>query len=241
MTGPGRAAGRFSQSGGGGRPVWLVTFADLVALLIAFFVMLFATQRVDAEKWEALTEALSRRLNPDQTILIARPSAEMNVERLSPERAIDLRYLEAVVADKTRVQPELAGLALRRYEDRLVIALPAELLFEVGSANAKPSARPVLFALAGMLGAIGNRIEVVGHTDPTPVAGSRFRSNWELSIARAVTVASELRQAGYDRPLAPSGYGATKFRELPPRVAGDARLAVARRVDVVIWPTRGAP
>lgn len=229
---------QFSQFGGG-RPVWLVTFADLVALLIAFFVMMFATQKVDAGKWEAITEALSRRLNPDQTVMIARPLADRNVERLSPERAINLDYLEAIVRDKTRIQPELAGLSIQRYEDRVVIALPAELLFEPGKAGAKIKARPILFALAGTLGLIGNRIEVIGHADPRPLGKSHFSSNWELSIARSVTVANELRRAGYDRPLTPSGYGASTYRELPAGLAKSERSAVSRRVDIVIWPTRG--
>ena len=122
----------FSQFGAG-RPAWLITFADLVALLITFFVMMFATQKVDVGKWESLVDTLSRRLNPNQTILIARPSAGRNPELLSPDRAINLDYLEAVINDKRRAAPELAGLDLRRREDRLVITLPAELLFKPGA------------------------------------------------------------------------------------------------------------
>ena len=86
---------QFNQFGTG-RPAWLVTFADLVALMITFFVMLFATQKVDIGKWESLVDTLSYRLNPNQTILIARPSADRNAERLSRDRAIDLDYLETV-------------------------------------------------------------------------------------------------------------------------------------------------
>jgi len=224
---------------GGKRPMWLVTFADLVALLIAFFVMMFATQKVDQGKWEALVDALSSRLNPESTVIIARPSADRNVERLSPERAIDLDYLEAVLRDKTGLEPELAGLALRRYEDRLVMTLPAELLFKVGRADIVTAARPILFSLAGVLGTIGNRIDIVGHADPAPIAGSHFLSNWQLSIARAVAVANELRRAGYHRELVPSGYGDTRFDTLPSDLTGGARAAAARRVDVVIWPTVG--
>lgn len=229
---------RFGQFGRG-RPAWLVTFADLVALLLAFFVMLFATQKVDVGKWEALVEALSRRLNPDQTVVIPRPAADRNVDRLSRDYAIDLDYLEVVIRDKSTVQPELAGLDVLRFEDRIVIRLPAELLFEPGEAAPKPAARPILFSLAGMLATISNRIDVVGHADPTPLTGSSFGSNWELSIARAVTVANELRRSGYDRPLAPSGYGASLFGDLPPDLSGETRRAAARRVDVIVWPTRG--
>lgn len=232
-------APKFSQSGSG-RPIWLVTFADLVALLIAFFVMMFATQKVDTGKWEALVEAFSRRLNPAQIVVIARPSDDANAERLSPQRAIDLDYLEAVVRDKTRLEPELAGLSLFRGEDRLVLALPAELLFDIGSANIVPAARPVLFSLAGVLGTIGNHIDVVGHADPSSASRSRFGSNWQLSISRAVAVANELRRAGYHRPLSPSGFGDTRFADIPASVPAGEREKIARRVDIVIWPTREA-
>lgn len=240
MRSPDGASQQFSQSGGG-RPIWLLTFADLISLLIAFFVMLFATQKVDLGKWHSLTEALSHKLNPTQSVLIARPSADRNINRLSPGWATDLDYLEAVIQDKTKLQPELAGLALRRYADRLVITLPAELLFQPGQAVLKQGARPILSALADMLGNIGNRVEVVGHADPQPLHNSPFASNWELSIARAVDVAAELRREGYDRATTPSGYGATDFSYLPADIEGRRRLAVARRVDLVIWPTRWRP
>lgn len=232
---------QFSQFNqvGAGRPAWLVTFADLVALLITFFVMMFATQKVDIGKWESLVDTLSYRLNPNQTILIARPSSDRNAERLSRERAIDLDYLETVVRDKARNQPELAGLDLYRREDRLVVTLPAELLFRPGKADAVPAARRILFVLAGVLGTIGNRIDVVGHADPTPIAGSHFTSNWQLSIARAVAVSNELRRAGYHRELSPSGFAATAFPDLPADVSRTRKIRAARRVDLVIWPTRG--
>ena len=223
---------------GTGRPVWLVTFADLVALLIAFFVMMFATQKVDTGKWESLIQTFSQRLNPAQTVIIARPTADLNIDRLSPVRAIDLGYLEKVIRDKTKIEPDLAGLALFRFDDRLAIALPAELLFAQGRADIETAARPILFTLAGMLGTIGNRIDVTGHADPTPIRAGPFRSNWQLSIARAVSVANELRRAGYHRPLSPSGYGDTRFVDLPPGLSNLEQAALARRVDIVIWPTR---
>jgi chemotaxis protein MotB len=221
------------------RPAWLVTFADLVALLITFFVMLFATQKVDIGRWESLVDTLSMRLNPNQTILIARPSADKNAERLSRERAIDLDYLEKVIQSKARDQPELAGLNLARHDDRLIVMLPTELLFRPGKADPVETARPVLFVLAGVLATIGNRIDVVGHADPRPIENSHFASNWQLSIARAVAVANELRRAGYHREMSPSGFGAAAFRELPSDLPIEYRIDLARRVDVVIWPTRG--
>tara|TARA_R110002110_G_scaffold85359_3_gene222019 strand:+ start:3595 stop:4305 length:711 start_codon:yes stop_codon:yes gene_type:complete len=221
------------------RPAWLVTFADLVALLITFFVMLFATQKVDIGKWESLVDTLSMRLNPNQTILIARPSADKNAERLARKRAIDLDYLENVIRDKARTEPELAGLDLQRREDRLIVTLPAELLFLSGKADPIETARPILFVLAGVLGTIGNRIDVIGHADPRPLRNSHFATNFQLSIARAIAVANELRRAGYHREMSPSGFGESAFRELPATVPERRRNAVARRVDIVIWPTRG--
>ena len=221
------------------RPAWLVTFADLVALMITFFVMLFATQKVDIGKWESLVDTLSMRLNPNQTILIARPSAEKNAERLSRERAINLDYLEKVIQSKARSQPELAGLSLVRLEDRLVVTLPTDLLFAPGKADTVATARPILFVLAGVLATIGNSVDVVGHADPRPIENSHFATNWQLSVARAVAVANELRRAGYHREMSPSGFGASAFRELPSTLPLQRRIDLARRVDIVIWPTQG--
>ena len=221
-----------------GRPPWLVSFADLVALLLAFFVMLFATQRVERLPWEALIDSLSRSLNPKQVEQKPEPSAEQNVRRLSARRAVDLRYLEKLLHGKMAAEPALQTILIRRGDAQLTIELPADSLFPAGSAKLTQGARRVIFSLAGILRDVGNRIDIHGHTDPSPVRGEEHTSNWEMSIARATAVADELHRVGYHRRISALGYADTKFSNVSGFGEPTRAYSAARRVEVIVRPTR---
>ena len=222
------------------RPLWLVSFADLVALLLAFFVMMYATQRVESLPWEALVDSLSRSFNPNRVEQPTVLSAPRNIRQLSARRAVDLGYLEKLLRGKAADDPSLHDILIRRGEDQLTIELPADSLFPTGSAVLTRGARRVMFSLAGILRNIGNRIDIHGHTDPRPVRGAAHASNWELSIARAAAVADQLRRAGYHRRIAALGYGDTRFGDVSKIAALSRAYAAARRVDVIVRPTRQA-
>lgn len=220
------------------KPVWLITFTDLIALMLTFFVMLFATHKVERQPWEALIESMNRSLNPGRTSVVQKPRSERNARLLSRRHAYDLGYLESILRHKVESEPDLGGIALRRLEDRLVLVLPADLLFDPASAVPTAGAKRVLLGLSTILGHIGNRVSVHGHADPVPLRHGVFRSNWELSIARAVAVANELRRAGYHRDIDALGFADTRFAAPLSIEAADRRLATARRVDIVVHPTK---
>lgn len=228
----------FGLSDRGKRPVWLITFTDLVALLLAFFVMMFATQKVETVKWAALVDSLSRSLRPDATTTIARRFATRNLDQKLARRAIDLSYLELLLRAKISAEAGLKGVLLHKFHDRLVIALSADHLFPAGGAEPTKAAQNTLFVLAGILRNIGNRLEVYGHTDPSPVPANLYPSNWELSIARADAVARVLRKSGYPHDLSALGFGASRFSDIR-GVGSKARAYVlARRVDIVVFPDK---
>ena len=222
------------------RPVWLVIFADLIALLLAFFVLLYAMQRVQHGAWEALVESLSRNLHPKSEIELPKPSVDENVNALVRPKAIDLSYLEVLLRSRRESEGALAGIMLRRVENQLVIVLPGDLVFMPGKATPAAAAMTKLSVLASMLRNISNHIEIYGHTDPSPVDNEQFRSNWELSLARAVAVADRLRAFGYPRPIATFGFADTRFSDVASVEPRARRLALARRVDIVIRSTTDA-
>lgn len=231
---------RGSMGYGQSRPSWLVTFADLVALLLTFFVMLFATHRVEQYKWTALIESLSQSLNPHHEAQPSRPSVSRNIARLTPRRATDLSYLEALLQEFITLEEGFKGVVLRRLSDRIVIAMPADSVFAPGRAQINAGARKALFALGGVLRNIGNRIEVHGHADPNPLGTNSFGSNWELSLARAAAVAGEFRRTGYGRNIRAFGFSDTRYGDLFHIASPRRRYALARRVDVIILATKGA-
>ncbi len=220
------------------RPTWLISFADLIALLLAFFVLIYAMQRVETGPWEALVESLSLSLRPDHDARPPKRAADDNINYAAPPRAIDLSYLEVLLTSRQAREGALAGVLLRRRGDHLIIALPSDLIFASGRATPIAADGLKLADIAAVLRNINNRIEIYGHTDPSQIRSGRFRSNWELSLARAVVVADQLRKFGYRRPIATFGFADTRFGEVASVEPRARRLALARRVDIVIRSTR---
>ena len=153
-------------------------------------------------------------------------------------RAVNLDYLGAVLEDTVTKDPVLSRSRLMRLEDRLVVALPGDLLFAPGRAELSEGARQALFVLGGVLRNVGNQIGVNGHTDPTPPTGGSYQSNWELSMGRAAVVANSLRRSGYSEDIVAYGYADSRFGDLPD-VPQQERMSLARRVDIVVFPTVG--
>ncbi|MDA0651894.1 MAG: OmpA family protein [Proteobacteria bacterium] len=225
---------------GTARSNWLVTFADLIALVLAFFVMMYATHRVEQGNWQAMVNSLSQSLNA-QADVQDKPTATQNVRLIHRPQAMELTYLEALLRGLRQSEPLLSNILLHRLDDRLIIAFPGDLLFPAGRADLVAGAAQRIAVLANILLNVSNRIDVFGHTDPSPVAGHVFDSNWELSLARAETVASMLQTAGYPRKLGAFGLADTRFEDLAEIKSQTQKLKLARRVDIVVRPIREQP
>lgn len=217
---------------------WLVTFTDLVMLILTFFVLLFSMSNVKVDRWEQMIDALSQTLNPAKTQPLLAPTAEFNIGTIFRKRAINLDYLKGVIEKNIAGDPLLGEAQLVRMEDRLVVALPGDLLFRPGRAVMTASARQALFGLGGILRNIGNQIGVNGHSSPVPPEGDAYASNWELSVARAAAVANALRRAGYTDNIVAYGYSDSRYGELAD-LPEERRKALAHRVDIVVLPTPG--
>lgn len=216
------------------RPIWMTTMVDLLALLVSFFVLLFATSQIRAESWRALTAGFQARL-ASAPVEASRPPEEAAAPRTLAPRGVDLDYLRRLLADKIAADPVLSGASLRRRDDRIVLAIPGDLLFRPGSAELSPDAAKAAGELAAALRFVANQIAVSGHTDPTPpAADGPYPSNWELSLARSLAFAQAMLASGYPLDVAAVGHGASRFA-----TGGD--MAQARRVELVIRPAMGGP
>ncbi len=217
---------------------WMITFTDLITLMLTFFVLLFSMSNVKLDEWKDMIDALSLSLNPSRTKSAAVLTAKFNISAVLRKRAINLDYLASVLQEKVNADPFLRHSRLMRLEDRLIIALPGDLVFKSDSAVITTRARKALFDLGGILRNIGNKVGVNGYSDPAPPKGGEYVSNWELSLGRAAAVANELRRSGYPDDINAYGYSASRFNQLP-KVPESERRAMARRVDIVIMPTGG--
>ena len=226
---------------GAGKPLitaraWMITFTDLAALLLAFFVLLFSMSTVRPDSWQNAVDSLSRTLSPTRVDNAVPSAVPFNIGTTSPIRASNLDYLATVLREAMREDTLLSHGSVLRSEEQLVLVLPGDLLFESGRSELPASAVRSLAVLGGVLGNVENQIGIHGHTDPQPVRDGPYRSNWELSLARAATVADALRDAGYDRDIIAYGFADSRYHRLPD-IDEERRQALARRVDIVILPT----
>lgn len=213
---------------------WLIIFADLLALLLTFFVLMFSMSSVQVSKWEAIVESLSENLNPSQALIQEKDWQKIDAALVPKKESLSLAYLKKIFEDKLRYDPILRRSSLTLLDDRLAITLPADLIFEKGQSEFSEDASASMQELGASLQMLQNKITVVGHTDLEPTSGRFYPTNWELSLVRALSVARLIEQAGYSRNITSFGNGPSRFDELDENIPLDERYLLARRVDIII-------
>ncbi|MCA9791093.1 MAG: OmpA family protein [Candidatus Eremiobacteraeota bacterium] len=210
-----------SSGGESGRTRWLVSYADMVTLLFALFLVLFALSSVDNAKLEELAIALNQRLRDVEPGPLEPATGQVQDPDLLLEQA--LRRL----GGKFRVEREERGVS---------VALMADgVLFDSGQAEIKPEGRRLLGQLIEVAQVVKVPLRIEGHTDDVPIMTQLYHSNWELSVHRACSVARLFLEAGVpeDR-LSVMGFG--EQRPCASNETSEGRAA-NRRV-VVLFETR---
>jgi chemotaxis protein MotB len=217
---------------------WLLTYADLITLLMIFFILMYTMANIDQKKFAALQASLSEAFIGEKTAKIigdaAGPSFIEGVGK--PGDKDDKKRLDDA-EKKLRAQIKKQGLEdkvkLSQEERGLVISLKEALLFDLGSAQVKPEARLVIIKIGSVLKILPNAIRIEGHTDNLPISTHEFPSNWELSTTRATNVVKVLVTAAKYPPglLSATGYG--EFRPLSLNTNNTNRQR-NRRVDIIV-------
>ncbi|MBE88922.1 MAG: chemotaxis protein MotB [Rhodospirillaceae bacterium] len=219
-------------------PPWLLSFADVTALLLTFFVLLFSMSTLQSEKWQGLISKHDSSKQPYKQ-LIPMPKAVNNLSNVELIPALPLGYLGEVLEEKLQADPVLARAIIHRLESAIVISLPSELLFAAGEIALTDAAKEALFLMGGIVTTIGNQIDIEGHSAPKENEDGIFDSAYILSLARAVAVANELARSGYAQNTNILGLGASRFNQIDQGLNEERRIALARRVDIVIHPYQG--
>jgi chemotaxis protein MotB len=258
-------------------PPWIVTFADLMVLLMCFFVLMLSFSSVDAEKFKLMSGPMQQAFGV-QTEAIATGEAKgtsLDAQEFSPaapeptdknevrQHTVDsdlntldlglqqrLRELKAQedAADQQaqqlraifRQEVDDGKLLIRQEGTNVTIQLLEKDSFPSGSADLEASSVETLGKVGSLVSAMTGAITVSGHTDNLPVRpGGPYRSNWDLSAARAASVGHELLAAGLD----PVRLMVTGHADTQPRAANDspANRALNRRVDITFANGRDRP
>ncbi|MFQ5830866.1 MAG: flagellar motor protein MotB [Candidatus Methylomirabilia bacterium] len=211
---------------GTGASRWLLTYADMITLLLAFFIVLAASSIVNQERISSVGESI-------RSAFRAPPLPERPGGSEGPVNPSVLGELEAKLASALGPEIGRSQVELEMSERGLVIRLSDATLFELGKADLTLSAKGLLDRIVPFLASLPNMLEVEGHTDNLPIRTAQYPSNWELSTARATSVVRYLMNRYGISPLRLTARGMGKFRPLLPNHAtrGQPRN---RRVEFLI-------
>ncbi|MCB1591084.1 MAG: hypothetical protein KDI90_01405 [Alphaproteobacteria bacterium] len=220
--------------------LWLITFTDVIALMLTFFVLLYSMSVPEEDKWEEISTALSSQFSKTQ----AKPyrpgpvETTISIEKINLDRALSLPYLRSLIQQGFR-EREITNYSITNLSDRLVIALPGDVFLDSGEKSSPEAQTPeqpltlqqekereriaknraALSILTDTIGRIKNRVEIIGH-GPT----------WRDSLDNAVKAANRLSSAGYAKDIV--------TRAAPPLEAGPGETP-NDSIDVVITRDNG--
>lgn len=180
---------------------WLLTFTDLVALMLAFFVLLFSMSQVEQRKWEGLVAAMTVQLDSVTEAETQKPAVAFQPEEKIDIPGADLDYLAPLLRQQIAAHPLLSEGVVRQRADRLVVSLPASLVFQGTDAAFTTRAREVSYALGGVLRNLRNRVELEARMERRGKVAST-RADWRVALDRAVQFTNLLHRAGYRKPMA---------------------------------------
>ncbi|MCU1374436.1 MAG: motB [Actinomycetia bacterium] len=236
---------------------WLITYADMITLLMVLFIVLFSMSQVDLAKYQKLKQSLSGAFgsNPIQggagvlssgTSPIPMPGIAIQAQKALAAQQAQAQAVAAETAALEQTKKELGaaldkvglggGVGLHIERRGLVVTIASDkVLFVAGQATLQPEGRQLIHQLAAPLAALPNPLRIEGHTDDVPIDGT-FASNWELSTARATTVLRELESA---HAVSPARLSATGFADQRPIASNSTAAGRARnrRVEILVEAT----
>jgi chemotaxis protein MotB len=250
-----------------GAPAWFVTFADLMVLLLCFFVLMLSFSEMDVAKFKLMSGSMNAAFGvqdeiratetprgtsttanefspgqPDPTDVneVRQHTTDSAMDTLDlglEQRLRELKDREHRAGEQAQRLRELfrqeiddGRILIRRDSTDVVIQLLEKDSFASGRAELDPASLPTLAKIGTLVAAMSGAITVSGHTDDVPIRNGTYRSNWDLSAARAASVAHELLQVGID----PARIMVSGHADTQPRTPNDtvANRALNRRVDI---------
>lgn len=210
---------------------WLLTYADLITLLLAFFVVMYSMSQIDAKRFGRVVEALNGVLKGGHMVVQQdeiNPKTGHGLLKLGNLRMIQ-NHVEKIFEEEGKKDVLKSEVT----ERGLVVHIMEQALFKQGSAVLEPKAVEVLSLIADQLVDLPNHIRIEGHTDDQPISTSIYPSNWELSTVRATEVVKYLIENYSISPTRISALGYGEYRPVRPNNSIENRAA-NRRVDVVV-------
>jgi chemotaxis protein MotB len=235
---------KHAEEHGGHDERWLVSYADFITLLMVLFVILYSQGNVNVEKYKRLAESMRSAFSlggaadvVDKQINQAGGTSKDGTAKPIvvpgiPEGPTQSEEVAGQLTNMLSSQNLGSEVSVQTNIEGILISLSEKLIFPQGDAVLPADALPVLDTIVEMLRPISNKIRLVGHTDDTPSDNPKYPSNWELSLARATSVAQYMINAG----IAPERFIISGQGEYAPVFPNDSpeHKALNARVEIII-------
>ncbi|PSH03193.1 MAG: flagellar motor protein [Acidobacteria bacterium] len=217
---------------------WLISYADFMTLLFALFVVLYSSSQVDKAKMAKLSSAITAGfqqlgvgIGPGAALVVIPDTSPLPPAHGGQQHTISgiRRTLEVELAYELKRRT----LSLRETSEGLVLSLRELGFFDSGSANLRANSMATFDRIGSVLASVGSNLRVEGHTDNIPIHTLQFKSNWELSTARATEIIRLLLTREGIGPERLSAAGYAEYHPIAENCTADGRR-LNRRVDIVI-------
>lgn len=225
---------------------WLVSYADFITLLFAFFVVMYAASRGDQTKILKLAQAIQTAFSQmgiftpraAQLDLVPSPPAAVN----APDIALPNPLMALRDKLNSELKPEITrqAVSLHLTREGLVVRMEELGFFDSGSDQIRPGAMPVLARIAASVAPLPNALRIEGYTDDVPIHNARFASNWQLSTARATELVEVFITQFHLDPARLSAAGYAQYHAIASNSTAAGRQQ-NRRVDLVVVAERPPP
>jgi chemotaxis protein MotB len=222
-----------------GAPKWVVTFGDLMSLLLCFFVLLLSFSEMDRQKYKQVAGSMEKAFGVQrQTKVMEIPKGMKMIAKDFDQEVLATRIKEELGREvrelvETNMPDIEEQIAVEEGENEVIIRLMGESTFDSGKAEIRPQLKPLLKKAGQLIQASQGDIIVAGHTDNIPIHNGYFSSNLRLSIARAVAVAEFLLTQSDIDPKRVSTMGFGEYRPLVPNDTEHGRQQ-NRRVEIIL-------
>jgi len=204
---------------------WLVSYADFITLLFAFFVVMYSVSNVNVGKYRVLSDSVSTAFSHQSSspfpigaeLGISVQRAPIAIGLKGQVGLVSMKETAAELDERLKRWVKKGMIAVKGNEKWLEIEIKSNLLFNSGDATLSTEAAGILAELTDVIKATSNPLYVSGYTDNVPIANNRFPTNWELSTARASSVVRLFAQNGIN----PARMGAIGYGEFRPTAAND--------------------
>ena len=227
-----------------GAPAWVMTFADLVTLLMVFFILLFAMGSIEEEKWKQMKSSLKDALGQENIpeagiregldVIKEKVLDETTIHAVDEVGAMVAKEVEEIASEVEEFvfKNKLAGKVEVSSDERgAIITLSDTVMFPPGKSRMTYTGDEIIKQVFDILKQFSYQVKIEGHTDNVPMNTAQYPSNWELSAARAAEVARKLVKAGFN----PTNLSIEAFAQYRPKVPNDSRQgrATNRRIEIV--------